>query len=138
MIVAHEDVGLAVVDVVVGLLGGAGHDEQLVAIDLHLGHLVGRQGVLDGQRMQLEAPHQHVQLLARRIDQTGPDELVWTQRQTLGRQRRLSQAPAVLVDVGGDDGHAGLRLRRPSLKPAGGENKTAGGSLRRPKCSGLK
>lgn len=51
---AQEDVGLAVGDMVGLEMGGLGHDEQLVAIDIDLGHLPGAQGVLYGQGIQVE------------------------------------------------------------------------------------
>ena len=53
--VADEDRGLAIIDMVLHHLRGAGDDEQLVAIDVDLGQLVGLERILDRQRMEIVA-----------------------------------------------------------------------------------
>ncbi|MNT32551.1 hypothetical protein D3C72_1684390 [compost metagenome] len=106
-----EDVGLAVPDGVVGLLRRAGDDEELAAIDLDLGHLMRRQRVLDRQGVQMKAPHQGLELLARRLVQTDPQVFAGLKPQPLVRQRRLANPLAVLVDIGGDDAHGHSFIR---------------------------
>ena len=120
MVVADEDVRFAIGQPVIDLHRRARHDEQFAAIDLDLGHLVRRQGVLDRQRMQFEAIDQNLDLGVRGIVKADPYELTGLQRQPLGRQRRLSHALTVAIDVGGDDGHAGFRDLRGS-RPALGQ-----------------
>ncbi|MNR64025.1 hypothetical protein D3C85_1865280 [compost metagenome] len=65
--------GLAIEDmVVIPLLGRAGDDEQLAAIDLDLRHLMRRQRVFDGQGVQPKAPHQALELLVRGFIEADP------------------------------------------------------------------
>ncbi|MNU77821.1 hypothetical protein D3C71_674040 [compost metagenome] len=108
-----EDVGLAIPDGVVGLLRRAGDDEELAAIDLDLGHLMRRQRVLDRQGVQMKAPHQGLELLARRLVQADPQVLARLEPQSRIGQRRLPNPLAVLVDIGGDDRHPNLILVGP-------------------------
>jgi len=102
---AEEDVGLAIQDAVALGLGRAGDDEEFGAVDLQLGDLMRRQGVLDRQGVQVETAHQDVELFIRRLVQADPEVLPPGQAQPLRRQRRFAHPLAVLVDVGGDDAH---------------------------------
>ena len=75
MVTADEHRGLAVPNLAVVQVGRAGDDEQLVAIDIDLGHLVGLQGVLDRQGVQVKALLQHVELFGCRLIEANPGEL---------------------------------------------------------------
>ena len=109
---ADEDHDLADLDelVAVDVAGGLEHHEQRVAaVDLELGALVGVDGVLDGQRVQLE-------VLAHRLDharagvvQPDPHEAVLAGVGLAQRGLELdapAQALAALVEAAVDDGRA--------------------------------
>ena len=72
---ADEHRGLAISDLAALEMGGAGDDEQLVAIDVDLGQLVGLERVLDRQRMEVVLLLQDAHLLDGRVGDADPDEL---------------------------------------------------------------
>ena len=104
---ADEHRGLAIGDLFAFEMGGAGDDEQLVAIDVELGKLVGLERVLDRQRMEVVLLLQEVQLGVGRVGDADPDELglVLGARDLLV-DRHLANALAVTIEKGGDDAHA--------------------------------
>jgi len=100
---AHEDVGLAEGDPVVLQRGRAEHDEQGVAVDLELGHLVRVQRVLDRQLVQPDLRLQHAQVLLGRLLEADPDEIALLVRPGGALpELDLADPAAVAVGVGGD------------------------------------
>ena len=75
---ADEDHDLADLDelVAVDVAGGLEDHEQRVAVELELGALVGVDGVLDGQRVQLEVVAHRLDDARARVVQADPDEAV--------------------------------------------------------------
>lgn len=97
---ADEDVELGEVDLLLGVevAGGAQDDEEGVAVALQLGALMGLQGVLDGEFVEVELGGQGVQFGLRRTVQADPGHPVGL----------LAQLPEGLGEGGGE------AIRRPS------------------------
>ena len=107
VILADEDRGLAVGDLVVLQMRGACHHEQLVSKDVYLGQLMRFQRILDRQRMEpiifLKLP----QLSFGRLEQPNPDELgsVRSALIRLVERNRASPFP-IAIEIGGDNAHS--------------------------------
>ena len=131
--------------VAVDVAGGLEHDEDGVAVAVELRALVGVQGVLDGERMQVPELGDLVELGLRRLGQADPREAAVGGgiRGGVGQRRRAGPADPAVVDPDVDDHRSimahgrdvdaaraarssvvagvavrhvhGLRLRRPAL-----------------------
>src|SRR5205085_2175938 len=88
--------------------------EDLVAINVDLGKLIGLGRVLDGERVEVVDLLERRQLLRRGIGDTDPDEFVLVLRARNALvDRDFADALSVPVKIGGDNGHtAPRRLRR--------------------------
>ena len=107
---ADENVGFAEADALVDDLGGAGDDEQRLAVLLELGVLVGLAGVLDGERMQIELRLHPRQQLEARLVQADPDDVAKPPRPFAGvLDRDVGDAPAAGIDARGN--HTRLAAR---------------------------
>jgi len=108
---ADEEHDLAELDGVVGVdvAGGLEDREQGVVVDLELGPLVGVDGVLDGQLVQVELAPDRVELRLVRLVKPDPDKgVVGVPGLVRLVQGHLARpALAVLVDRAVDD-HAGI------------------------------
>src|SRR5215204_4931513 len=108
---ADEEHDLAELDGVVGVdvAGGLEDHEQGVVVDLELGPLVGVDGVLDGQLVQVELAPDRVELRLVRLVQPDPDKgVVGVPGLVRLVQGHLARpALAVLADRAVDD-HAGI------------------------------
>ena len=113
---AEEDHHLADLDelVAVDIARGLEHDEERVAsVDLELGPLVGVDGVLDGQRVQLEVPADRLDHARARVVQPDPHEAVLAGVGLAQRRLELDAAAeplAGVVQAAVDDGRADLLL----------------------------
>ena len=113
---AEEDHHLADLDelLAVDVARGLEHDEERVAaVDLELGALVGVDGVLDGQRVQLEVPADRLDHARARVVQADPHEAVLAGVGLAQRGLELDAAAqplAALVEAAVDHGRADLLL----------------------------
>ena len=90
-------------------LGGAGDDEQRVAVVLDLRAGVGVLGVLDGEVVQPELALDPVQQLAARLDEPDPHHVpVAARPRRRAVHRYVADPPAVEIDAGGDDPRLGF------------------------------
>ena len=109
--VADEDRGLAISDLAALEMGGAGDDEQLVAINVDLGQLVGLERVLDRQRMEVVCSWR-----SRISSAVGSAMPIQTNSDLSSRavdllvDRDLADALAVAIEIGGDDRHVRPRM----------------------------
>ena len=89
----------------VDVAGRLEHDEQAVAVALELRPLVGVDGVLDGEGVEVEGPGDVVELVRRRLVQTDPDEAAAAPADAQGVLQGDGTRPplAVLVDGAVDD-----------------------------------
>src|SRR5574337_801404 len=71
---ADEDRGLPVGDPVVGEMGGARDDEELVPVHVDLGELMGGERVLDRERMEAIIILKPPELRFGRLEEADPDE----------------------------------------------------------------
>lgn len=95
---AGEDVRLAELDAVADQLSGAHDDEQAVAIALHLGPLVRFPRVLDRQRVEAELRLERGQLVADRLVQADPHQVIGLGGPfARGVQRDVRDSLAVLI-----------------------------------------
>lgn len=105
---ADEDVGLAEGDAALDQLGGAGDDEERVAVLLDLGPGVGVLGVLDGEVVEVELGLDAEEQVAARLQQADPDHVAVPARPGGGAiDGDVAHPPAVAVDAAGD--HARFR-----------------------------
>jgi hypothetical protein len=91
---------------VVVVAGGLEHEEQAVAVAFELGPLVGLDGVLDGEGVQLELGYDRVELAGRRLVEPDPHERVVGAPPGLERVLEVEvagAAVALLVDGAIDD-----------------------------------
>ena len=99
---AEEDGELADVDdlVVVDVADRLEHDEQHVVVDVELGPLVCLDGVLDGQRRQVELGGDRGQIGLARLLQPDPHEARRPASNVAGLPKRQAPRPAtpVLID----------------------------------------
>ena len=113
---AEEDHHLADLDelLAVDVARGLEHDEERVAaVDLELGPLVGVDGVLDGQRVQLEVPADRLDHPGARVVQPDPHEAVLAGVGLAQRRLELDAATqplAAVVEAAVDHGRADLLL----------------------------
>ena len=118
---AEEDHDLADLDelLAVDVARGLEHDEERVAaVDLELGALVGVDGVLDGQRVQLEVLAHRLDHARARVVQPDPHEAVLAGVGLAQRGLELDAAAqplAALVEAAVDDGRADLLLAQRRL-----------------------
>lgn len=114
-VLADEDVELAEFHLLrrVQVTGGAQDDEEGVAVTFQLGALMGLQGVLDGQRVEVELGGQGVEFGLGRAVQADPGHAVGLFAQLpegVGQGGGGGHAAAVAVDRGVD--HAAVVRRR--------------------------
>ena len=108
---ADEQMGLAELDPVADHLGGAGDDEQAVAVALQLGPLVGLAGILDGQGVEAELALDDAQLLFGRLQQADPDDMALASGPFARPRRcRCRRRAAPVVGAGGDQAAALVRV----------------------------
>jgi hypothetical protein len=106
VVAADEDVGLAIGDAVALEMRGSRDDEELVAKDVDLRHLMRLERILDGEGMQAELLLQDAQLMLVGLDQADPGELAGgdaQRRDAVERGRTVTLA--IAIDMGGDDAH---------------------------------
>jgi hypothetical protein len=117
-VLAGEDVDLAELHRLglVDVAGRAQDAEHGVAVAFELGALVGVDGVLDGQLVQVELARDLGELLARRPVQADPgDSTAFAAgRGHLGEVARLGDALSVAVD-GAIDDHRAEHIPRPAV-----------------------
>ena len=143
---AGEDHHLADLDRLgaVDVAGGLEHEEQRVAEHLELRALVGVDGVLDGERMQLEPLADRLDDLRAGVVEADPDEAVAARVRAAERGLELDATAlpvALVVEAAVDDGGADVldarvrarrRPRAPSRTPAsrrgsGNQDRPSGG-----------
>ena len=107
MMFADENGGLAVADPVAIELGCLDADEDLVAEDLDLRHLMQVHRILDGERVKTKILLSLGQFGGIRLMQPDPDELARMFRRAGIGEVHCALALAVLVKIGCDDGHQG-------------------------------
>ena len=107
VVLADEDRGLAVGDLVVLQMRGACHNEQLISKDVNLGQLMRFQRILDRQRMESIIFLKLPQLRFGRLEQPNPDELgsVRSALIRLVERNRASPFP-IAIEIGGDNAHS--------------------------------
>ena len=98
---------------VVHVAGRLQHHEQVVAVALELRPLVGVDGVLDGEGVEVEGAGDVVELVRRGLVQTDPDEAATApadaQRVLQGDERRAARPQR--------SGYTGERRRAPPALP---------------------
>jgi hypothetical protein len=98
---ADEDVDLADVDELLGVdvARGLEHEEQRVAVDVDLRPLVRVDGVLHGQRVQVEVAPDRLDDAGRRVVQPDPHEAVAAGGRTRHRRLEIDAAALALAGV---------------------------------------
>ena len=106
VVLADEDRGLAVGDLLVHQMRGACYHEQLVSKDVNFGQLMRFQRILDRQRMESIIFLKFPQLRFGRLEQPNLDELgsVRSALIRLVERNRASPFP-IAIEIGGDNGH---------------------------------
>jgi hypothetical protein len=100
---------LAELDALVDHLGGAGDDEQAVAVALDLGPLVRLRRIVDGELVEIELLLDDSKLGVGRLEQPDPDEMALASRPFAALvDADVGDLAAVMIDAGAD------QARRPA------------------------
>ena len=112
-----EQVGLAEGNAPVHHLGGAGDDEQRLAVLLELGPLMGLEGILDGEFMQAELPLDLPQKIQAGLVQADPDHVPGLARPVSRLlDGNVGHAPAFRIGDRGHHARDALGLNRNELE----------------------
>ena len=112
---AEEGLDLPELDVLqlLDVAGGLQHHEEAVVVLLELGALVGLEGVLDGELVEVERLADGGELLSRRLEQPDPDEAVGLGQRGVGGRRVEAPFLADATHVeGAVDDHRRIVARR--------------------------
>ncbi len=109
---ADDDAGFAIGDLVALEVGCLDDDEELIAVNLDLRHLLAVQGILHREWMQAEHRFQVRHLLNRRLSNPDPGEFTIDLLKRFVAEGQLLGTFAAAVDKRCDNSHGGPLNRR--------------------------